>query len=338
MTYKELLDSLKKGEIHNLYLFYGEERYLLLDAIKKFKSKLLKEETYEMNYIVIEKNDPEEYVNAIIESCETLPFFSEYKLVLVKNEEDQLSRLNDKSLKKLMNYIEEKTDMPENKTVLIIVGGEKIDLRKKFNKLVEKIGKIVYFQRLSFEEAVNYTGYFFVKSGKKITKADAEYLVKSVGTDLYAIVNEIHKVICYSDSEKIEMEKMKEVLSINLQQNIFNLVSAIGRKKEKEAYKVLYALLEKGEVPLIILSMIIRQMRLIAKIKTFEGKFVDKRSIASSLGVPYFVVEELTRQSKLFKKEDLERAYKECLKCDIALKSGADSSLALEELVKKLCK
>lgn len=155
---------------------------------------------------------------------------------------------------------------------------------------------------------------------------------------MYAIVNEIHKVVCYSDSEEIKMEKMKEVLTINLQQNIFNLVSAIGMKKEKEAYKVLYALLEKGEVPLIILSMIVRQMRLIAKIKTFESKFVDKKSIASSLGVPYFVVEELTRQSKFFKKEDLERAYKECLKCDIALKSGADSSLALEELVKKLCK
>ncbi|ABY93363.1 DNA polymerase III subunit delta [Thermoanaerobacter brockii subsp. lactiethylicus] len=338
MKYKELIDSLKKGEIHNIYLFYGEERFLLSDAIKRFKSKILKEETYEMNYIVIEKNDPEEYVDAIIESCETLPFFSEYKLVVVKNEEDQLSKLSDKSLKKLVNYMEERANMAENKTVLIIVDGEKVDLRKKFYKFIEKTGKIVYFQKLSFEEAVNYTGYFFKKSGKKISKSDAEYLVKSVGTDLYAIVNEIHKVVCYSDSEEIKMEKMKEVLTINLQQNIFNLVSAIGMKKEKEAYKVLYALLEKGEVPLIILSMIVRQMRLIAKIKTFESKFVDKKSIASSLGVPYFVVEELTRQSKFFKKEDLERAYKECLKCDIALKSGADSSLALEELVKKLCK
>lgn len=311
---------------------------MLSDAIKRFKSKILKEETYEMNYIVIEKNDPEEYVDAIIESCETLPFFSEYKLVVVKNEEDQLSKLSDKSLKKLVNYMEERANMAENKTVLIIVDGEKVDLRKKFYKFIEKTGKIVYFQKLSFEEAVNYTGYFFKKSGKKISKSDAEYFVKSVGTDLYAIVNEIHKVVCYSDSEEIKMEKMKEVLTINLQQNIFNLVSAIGMKKEKEAYKVLYALLEKGEVPLIILSMIVRQMRLIAKIKTFESKFVDKKSIASSLGVPYFVVEELTRQSKFFKKEDLERAYKECLKCDIALKSGADSSLALEELVKKLCK
>nr|WP_244262678.1 hypothetical protein [Thermoanaerobacter siderophilus] len=109
-------------------------------------------------------------------------------------------------------------------------------------------------------------------------------------------------------------------------------------KKEKEAYKVLHTLLEKGEVPLIILSMIVRQMRLITKIKSFEGKFGDKKTIASSLGVPYFAVEELMRQSRLFKKEELERAYKECLKCDIALKSGADSSLALEGLVKKLCK
>lgn len=106
MNYKELIDSLKKEEIHNVYLFYGEERFLLSEAIKRFKERLLKEETYEMNYVVIEKNDPEEYVDAIIESCETLPFFSEYKLVVVKNEEDQLSKLTDKGLKKLTNYME----------------------------------------------------------------------------------------------------------------------------------------------------------------------------------------------------------------------------------------
>jgi DNA polymerase-3 subunit delta len=338
MNYKELVKSLKKDKIDNVYLFYGEERFLLLDALKRIKAKILMPETMDMNYVVIEKDSPEECMEAIIENCETLPLFSDYKLVVVKNEEEQLSKLGDKELKRLTNYLEEKVTSPQSSIVLVIIGGEKIDLRKKLYKFIEKIGKIVYFQRLSFEEAVNYAGYFLKKSGKKVKKSDVEYIVKSVGTDLYAIVNEIHKLVSYSDSEEIEMEKMKEVLTINLQQNIFNLVNAIGMKKEKEAYKVLHTLLEKGEVPLIILSMIVRQMRLITKIKSFEGKFGDKKTIASSLGVPYFAVEELMRQSRLFKKEELERAYKECLKCDIALKSGADSSLALEGLVKKLCK
>lgn len=197
---------------------------------------------------------------------------------------------------------------------------------------------MAYFQRLSFEEAVNYAGYLLKKSGKKISKANVEYLVKNVGTDLYAIVNEIHKIVFYCDKEEIKVEDMKEVLTTNVQQNIFDLVNAIGMKREKEAYRVLNALLEKGEMPLIILTMIVRQLRLIAKAKKFDGKWVDKKTFASYVGIPYFAVDELMRQSSLFKKEDLKEAYRECLKCDIALKSGMDSDLALESLIKKLCK
>lgn len=338
MNYKELVESLKKNEIDHVYLFYGEERFLLSDALKRIKAKILMSETLDMNYVIIEKDDPQECLEAIIDNCETLPLFSDYKLVVVKNENEQISKLGDKELKKFANYLEEKVASPQSSIVLVIIGGEKIDLRKKIYKTIEKIGNIVYFQKLSFEEAVNYAGYFLKKSGKKVKKFDVEYIIKNVGTDLYAIVNEIHKLVSYSDSEEIEMEKIKEVLTINLQQNIFNLVNAIGTKKEKEAYKILHTLLEKGEVPLIILSMIIRQMRLIAKIKSFENRFGDKKAVASSLGVPYFAIEELMRQSKFFKKEDLEKAYRECLKCDVALKSGSDSNLALEELVRKLCK
>jgi DNA polymerase-3 subunit delta len=151
-------------------------------------------------------------------------------------------------------------------------------------------------------------------------------------------VNELEKVIAYSEGETVDLEEAREVLSVNLQQNVFHLVNAIGLKKEKEAYKALYALLLKGEVPLVILTMIVRQIRLIAKFKALEAQPLDKRSIAARLKIPVFAVEDVMRQSRLFSKEDLYKAYKECLRCDMALKSGVEPLFALEGLIKKLCK
>lgn len=337
MNYREFVESIKKGQIAPLYLFYGEERFLLLDAVKRLKARLLVPEFEDMNYIVIERENPEEYVEAIIENCETLPFFSNYKIVVVKNEEEQLSKIGDKELKRLTDYFKNRV-LGNTSLVVVVVSGEKIDSRKKLYKFMEKEVAVVEFKKLTPEEAVNYAGYFLKKHGKKAAKKDVESLVKNIGTDLYSIVNELEKVIAYSEGETLDLEEAREVLSVTLQQNVFHLVNAIGMKKEKEAYRALYALLSKGEVPLIILTMIARQIRLIAKLKSLEGKAFDKKSIASYLGIPFFAVDDIVRQSKLFTREDLYKAYKECLRCDIALKSGTEPSFALENLIKKLCK
>ncbi|MGB9780054.1 DNA polymerase III subunit delta [Caldanaerobacter sp.] len=337
MNYKEFVEKLKKGEIYPFYLFYGEERFLVLDALRRLKSKLLSSEFEDLNYVVVEKENPAEYVEEIIENCETLPFFSNYKIVVVKNEEDQLAKLEDKELKRLTDYFNNRV-LGNSNLVLVILGGEKVDWRRKFYKFAEKEAAVVEFKRLTPEEAVNYVGYFLKKHGKKISRKDAEDIVKNIGTDLFLLVNELEKIVAYSEEETIDLKKVEVILSATFKGNIFNLVNALGMKKEKEAYKVLYALLLRGEVPFVILAMIVRQIRLIAKFKALEGKTLDKKSIASRLGIPVFAVEDVMRQSRLFSKEDLYKAYKECLKCDMALKSGVEPLFALESLVKKLCK
>ena len=53
MTYETLEKELNKdGKLHSLYLFYGEERFLLESAVKKLKKKF-GEMLQGINYIII---------------------------------------------------------------------------------------------------------------------------------------------------------------------------------------------------------------------------------------------------------------------------------------------
>ena len=56
MTYETLEKELNKdGKLHSLYLFYGEERFLLESAAKKLKKKF-GEMLQGINYIIIDES------------------------------------------------------------------------------------------------------------------------------------------------------------------------------------------------------------------------------------------------------------------------------------------
>ena len=66
---EELEEELKKDEINSLYLFYGEEKFLLENSLKKIK-KSFGELINGINYITIDENN----VENIISDLETPAF------------------------------------------------------------------------------------------------------------------------------------------------------------------------------------------------------------------------------------------------------------------------
>ena len=74
---KTLLEELKSGEFHPLYLLYGEERYLLSYYKKLFLKAFSENEG--INITQIEENLE---TKNLIDTAETLPFFAPYRLML----------------------------------------------------------------------------------------------------------------------------------------------------------------------------------------------------------------------------------------------------------------
>ncbi|MGB9679227.1 MAG: DNA polymerase III subunit delta [Thermoanaerobacteraceae bacterium] len=334
MNYTEFINNLKDGKLKNVYLFYGEEKYLLNDALKRLKAKVLNEATEEFNFIIINEISNDKLVDKIINDCETLPLMSEYRLIVVENEE-ALLKIDDESSAKLIGYLEKELSSKDIKSIIVFIAKDKIDTRRKLYKSIKKIGEVVVFDNLKFEEAVNYFGYFVRKNGKKIKKATAEYLVKLTGTDLFVLYNEALKLSSYSDKEEISIDDIKSVLSYNINYNIFELVNSIGMKQELIALQRLSKILDSGVLPVVVLSMITRQIRIIAKAKINDAS--DKKNFALNVGIPIFAVDDILKQSRMFSVKEIKEAYNECLKCDKSIKLGEDGKIVLEMLIRNLC-
>ena len=108
MTVENLEKELKQEKLHSIYLFYGEETYLLENAVKKIK-KIFGDLILGINYIQINETN----ANGLISDIETPAFGYDKKLIIVKNsgilkkEKKSNTKSNTDLQKKISEYIKE---------------------------------------------------------------------------------------------------------------------------------------------------------------------------------------------------------------------------------------
>ena len=84
MSIGTLKKQIKGNDIKSIYLFYGPEEFLKKYYLNSIEEKILDKNTLAFNKIILEDKIS---VSKIIDNCDTLPVFSERKLVIVKNSE-----------------------------------------------------------------------------------------------------------------------------------------------------------------------------------------------------------------------------------------------------------
>ena len=104
-------------------------------------------------------------------------------------------------------------------------------------------------------------------------------------------------------------------------------------KDKKRALSLIENQLNSGVAIQYIMTMIIRQFRLILKIKSFsENKVTQDWAIAQTLKLPNFVIKKILRQSNLFKLKELKKIYQQLLLIDEKIKiyTGKEKILLLK--------
>lgn len=79
---KSLNEDLKTGNFKQIYLLYGEEAYLKKQYKERFIKAMLPEGDT-MNYAYYEGKNTD--IKEVIDLAETLPFFSERRLIVFEN-------------------------------------------------------------------------------------------------------------------------------------------------------------------------------------------------------------------------------------------------------------
>lgn len=351
MNYKEFIKTLKSNDLKPVYLFHGEEYYLIDDLIKRVKKAYIDDRFETLNYTVLEGKDTS--FDKLINACETLPFMSEKKIVIIKDfplfknkneigeELDGFTGTQDK--KRLTKYIEDLG----NYICLIFV--EKVDSIRKNNflyKAIKKAGDVVELKKLRGMDLDNWVQDRFKEHNRKISKSNLNYFIEHTSylnskqeKNLYDLENEILKIANYiSDGEEITKEKMDFLMIKPLEMNVFNLLNSISQKDGEKAIRLFNEMYISNEPVLFILHMIVRQLRNMLHIKALKMKGYMEGEINSKVGLSPYEYRKVLNQSNNFSIPQLERALFHCLEADKSIKtSSVDGRLALEILITNLC-
>lgn len=318
---QRIIKQIKENQFQQLYLLYGEERYLKNQYTAKLREALAGSD--EMNTHFYEGKDIN--VGEIIDLAETLPFLAQRRVIFLKD-----TGLCKSGGDKLAEYLS-----APNETTYFVFTESEIDKRTKLYKTLSTKGLAVEFTTQDENTLKRWIGSILAKEGKKISEQTALYFLSKTGTDMQNIQSELEKLICYClDREVITVQDIDAVCTTRLQDRIFEMVECVARHQPQKAIALYYDLLALKVEPLKILSLLARQYNLMLQARELKKKGFADKDIASKIGVPPFAAKKYVDQASRYKSSELRRALEQCASMDQAAKSGGmDAKMSVELLI-----
>ena len=321
---KNLQEDIRTGNFKNAYLLYGEEAYLRI----QYKEKLihaLNPNDDTMNFSRYEGKGIE--VREMIDLCETMPFFADYRVVLVENSgffKNKCDELAD-YMKSLPDYLR------------IVFVEEEVDKRSRMYKAVKSCGSAVEFAKQDEKTLMRWAAGILVREGRKITTRDMELFLTRTGTDMGNIRMELEKLITYTmGQDVVTREDIEEICTARTENRIFDMVRAVTEKKQKKALDLYNDLLTLREPPMRILFLLSKQFRQMCLAKKMSGEGAAQSEIASRLGIPSFAVRNILTCARAYSVEELEGAEEDFVEAEEAVKTGRlQDVLSVELLIVK---
>jgi DNA polymerase-3 subunit delta len=331
--------KIKKQKLSSLYLLYGTETFLLNETYERIVRTVLSEEERDFNLSVYDCEETP--IEAAIEDAETLPFFGEKRIVLIKNPYFLTAEKGKEKIEHNVKKLEAYITSPSPFSIVIFVGlYEKLDERKKITKLLMNEAEVFVAAPLNEKELRQWIDERVFTNGVTIAEEAKETLLQLAGTNLMSLANELDKLSLFvGKGGTIEKETVEMLVSRTLEQNVFVLVEKVIQRNTSEALRVFYDLLENSEEPIKILSLLANQFRLLYQVKWLAAKGYGQQHIASLLKVHPFRVKLAMGQAALFSETELMHIISDIAEADYQMKSGImDKRLIIELLFIKWSK
>ncbi|MDA3733631.1 DNA polymerase III subunit delta [Niameybacter massiliensis] len=300
-------------EKQGITLIYGEDEWVKNEALKAIKAKTVDESDL-MNYSYFEGKDIE--VANIIDIGETMPFFAEQKLIVVKNSGYfKVGKKDD--TQKLLDWLKVKPEYS-----LIVFVEQDVDKRNSLYKYIQKDFTAIEGNTPNDEALVKIIGNACKERGLNIDSGLIKYLAMNLPKQVSHILVELDKLASYVGDGKVTREAIDNVCIFSLEQRVFELLKAVSQNQTQMALGIYNKLIESKESPIGVLVLIGRQYRQLLQVKYLQRNNANPKSIAQTLGIPYYVAQDLCMQAQRFTFKNLQDILELCLESDEAIKTG----------------
>ncbi len=165
---------------------------------------------------------------------------------------------------------------------------------------------------------------YIKKNDLTIENQALNYIIDSLGNNLWAIKNELDKLIIDTSKNQIQLKNTQNLIQPTAEQNIWNLIDAFGQKKKKLASQLLLKQIEAGMTTDYLISMLNYQYKIIMRMKAYtKGKsgYISPQQAAKDLSLHPFVCQKALQQQQNYELKELKKIYQQLLKIDILKKT-----------------
>ncbi len=282
-------------KIEPCYIIQGED-ILLYDKALELIKKASNLEMEDFNFIVFDEDNFD--VDAVVNSCETLPMGSDRKVVLLKN----IAKLNENIKKKLRDYLKS----PVLSTCLVI-----FDFYNKFDFLIaEKVST----KRMDDHSLTEIIRAELKSKGKTITDGACQDLIESCCNYYSLIKNELDKLSA-CDEIKIDEKTVKNLVCKEDEFTVYELTDALSKRDADRAVTLLN-LMEKDTKTFTLVLNHFRRLFFVV----VSG--LSDKELSAMLSVKEFAIVKARELSKNFTKIQLKNIYEMLNDVDFYIKNG----------------
>ena len=326
---QELKGAIRNIELGRLYIFHGEEVFLLNHYLGQIKSKLLDELTESFNFHRL--NNETFDIQSFADSVENMPMMAEHTLVQV--DEIDLFKLPESDRNKIVEIL---SDIPEWCTVIFTYEtvAWKPDKRlKKLWEAIDKNGTIVEFARQGQRELIAWVSRHFMSRNKRISNDLCAYLIDITGGTMTALSGEISKICAFSGRDEITKYDIDSVTEPVLDAVVFQMTDLLGEGKYGPALQKLQTLLKMQQEPLAILGAVGGHFRRISTARTLLDNGRSSGELMKLCGIPDYPARKTMEAARRFTPGFCRKAAELVLETDYKMKTSYDDPERLLEML-----
>ena len=324
-----LKNAIKSKNLGRLYIFHGEENFLLNHYLTQIKKILLDPLTESFNYHRL--NNETFDIQSFADAVENLPMMADATFVQV--DDVDIFKLNEGDRNKVAEIL---GDVPDYCTVIFTYDTVSWKPDKRLKKLWEAVsenGEIVEFAKQDQRDLIAWVTRHFAAHKKQISGDLCAYLIDITGGTMTALSGEIDKICAYSGADQIKKTDIDAVTEPVLDAVVFQMTDLLSAGRYDQALLKLQQLLKMQQEPLAILGAIGGHFRRISAARTLMDNGRNASDLQKLCGIPDYPARKTMDAARRFKPEFCRKAAELVMETDYQMKTSFDDSQRLLELL-----
>ena len=328
-AFQQLKVSIREKQPLQLYVFHGEERFLLGYYLEQLKKILIDDLTESFNYHRLTNETYD--IQAFADAVENLPMMAENTMVQV--DDVDIFKLPEEERNKVGEIL---ADIPEYCTVVFTYETVTWKPDKRFKKLwdaVNENGQIVEFAKQNQRDLIAWITRHFAAAKKNISSDLCAYLIDITDGTMTSLAGEIAKICAYSGADVIKKSDIDAVTEPVLDAVVFQMTDLMGQKQFGAALEKLQQLFKMQQEPIQILGAVGMHFRRLGTARTLLDNGRNSAELQKLCAIADYAARKTMDAARRFSPEFLRKASGLILETDYRMKTSFDEQERLLEML-----